>query len=289
MNEWENQISINPQRDPFEVIYINDIRDALRNDDKFNELDGATRKSIDNDKLAIPYQQDREGYNGTDHLAYWLGGRSDYKTYVDIYKKDSTSGINKITHLDFGCASGRFLRHMINQCDFDAKVYGCDLNRRHVEFLQRYFRQQNTCFFQNTSVPFLPLKSGELDSLTAYSVFSHIDLLETSWLMEFRRVLKTSGIALLSYHPLELLHEENAHLPFYNSIARHSEWMDISKRVRDGGQDKIVIRWKNDASYTANVFLSEEYVKLTWGSIMEIVEIRPNAHGYQSICVLKNV
>src|SRR6185503_12477254 len=54
--------------------------------------------------------------------------------------------------------------------------------------------------FQCTALPSLPLPDASLDLVTAFSVFTHIDEYELTWLLELRRLLKSGGIAYLTIH-----------------------------------------------------------------------------------------
>ena len=52
----------------------------------------------------------------------------------------------------------------------------------------------------NTAFPSLPLSDQYFDLVTAYSVFTHINETEISWLLELRRILKIGGIACITIH-----------------------------------------------------------------------------------------
>ncbi len=64
----------------------------------------------------------------------------------------------------------------------------CDINRRHVDWCNLHL-PRSIRVFQNTSLPLIPLPEGAVDLVSAFSVFSHIEAFDTTWLMEIRRVL----------------------------------------------------------------------------------------------------
>jgi ubiquinone/menaquinone biosynthesis C-methylase UbiE len=283
---WENSVSINPPESPFDVKYIlNYLREFEAGGGA--EQASAVMEALRLDTRAVPISSDREGYHGSDHLNYWLSGFTDMARFVEIKNKYVGLKSGAQTHLDFGCASGRFVRHFLYKNNPALKVYGCDINARHISFNNTYLNSASTTYFQNTSMPHLPLGDNSIDSLTAYSVFSHIDLLDTSWIMEFHRILKVGGLAVLTFHPLELLDPSNCDLPFYDNVKSHPEYDLEMSRYRSSERGKFTFRWRGSSSYTANVFLSEDYINKMWGGILRIVEFQKHAHAYQSICVME--
>ena len=100
--------------------------------------------------------------------------------------------------LDFGCASGRVLRHVACQQD-RAEPWGCDIARNNVEWISTHL-PRSIRVFQNTIFPHLPVEDRFFDVICAFSVFTHIDDFEDLWLLELRRVLRPGGIAFLTIH-----------------------------------------------------------------------------------------
>ncbi len=94
------------------------------------------------------------------------------------------------------------------------RAMGCDINRLHVEWCNAHL-PANCSAFQNHSVPSLPIEDNSLDAVTAYSVFTHIEAIETAWLAEIRRVLKPGGIAWLTVHTEKTLQDMNEDWPLW--------------------------------------------------------------------------
>src|SRR5262249_35950762 len=162
------------------------------------------------------------------------------------------------TFLDFGCASGRILRHMFYQAQ-TPEIWGCDINRRHVEWVSAHLPGEIRVF-QNTSLPHLPLPDSSVDVITAFSVFTHIESFDTAWLMELRRILKPNGIAWLTVHADRTWREMTPDWPIYNALVHHKDYAELAKH-RDLPAERIVFRWHGDRSYSANVFYREEYLR----------------------------
>ena len=80
-----------------------------------------------NDAAPLPHPDDRVRYGGDDHLAYWLSGLSD-ALYVGLLAEEYGSPLGPGTSfLDFGCASGRVLRH-VERLKPQVAIWGADLS-----------------------------------------------------------------------------------------------------------------------------------------------------------------
>ena len=101
--------------------------------------------------------------------------------------------------LDFGCGSGRALRHFVKEST-TWEMWGCDIDARSIQWLT-----------ENLSPPFhffevgneensqIPMPDGYFDLIWSYSVFTHITDDWGSWLLELHRVLKPDGLILISF------------------------------------------------------------------------------------------
>ena len=193
---WEDLITLNSGLDK-SFLVLGRAADYLEIDsrkDWWNELDYVD--SLDKDSWPLPEIDDREGYYGTDHFSYWASGLQDAKMLLEAA---SQMGIQHPQQfLDIGCASGRVTRHTALLVPA-MKTLGCDINRWHVEWCNRYL-PPSICTFQNHSVPTLPIESNSVDIVSAFSVFTHIEALETAWLMEIKRILRPGGMATPKEH-----------------------------------------------------------------------------------------
>ena len=106
--------------------------------------------------------------------------------------------------LDFGCGSGRVLRHFLDVAE-RAEVYGCDVDEASIEWLRANLSPPLRPFVSYDE-PVLPQPDDFFDLIYALSVFTHLTHHWAGWLLELRRVLKPGGILIASY-----LHEEPSH------------------------------------------------------------------------------
>jgi hypothetical protein len=69
-------------------------------------------ESVKRDRSLLPKTSDREGYYGDNHIAYWASGLRDYQILTDLARKHD---VQIRDYFDFGCASGRVIRHFAAQ------------------------------------------------------------------------------------------------------------------------------------------------------------------------------
>ena len=190
------------------------------------------------------------------------------------------------TLLDIGCATGRLIRHAHAHSHVGfGEVVGCDINRAHVDWVGR-FLPAGIKVFQNTSIPALPLRDASVDVVTAFSVFTHIECFDTTWLMELRRILRPGGVAWLTIHGERTWRDIAPTWPLYASLTSHPDYA----RYRTGSglpKERLVFRWHAERSYSANVFYAETYIRRVWGRILAVRDIFPALPFFQDVVVLQ--
>jgi len=77
--------------------------------------------------------------------------------------------------------------------------------------------------------------------------------------------------------------EEHA---IYQSLLSHPDFSPDLLKSRMP-QERMVYRWETDSSYRANVFYDEKYIRGTWGSYFQILDIIPAGHFYQDVVLLR--
>ena len=104
-----------------------------------------------------------------------------------------------INILDWGCGVGRNVIHLRKFVHNDALLYGCDVNRKMIEF--------DALNFKNISfnvIPFVPPTSYQdnyFNLVYGISIFTHIKAsLQQDWIKEIHRILKVRGIFLFTTH-----------------------------------------------------------------------------------------
>jgi len=280
---WEDFIVLNSGVDKhFEVLPK--AADHMATDTRLSwwtKLDYAA--ALARDTWPLPKTEDREGYYGSDHFSYWASGLLDARMLIDTAREMQ---VPLGTYLDLGCASGRVTRHTALEVQ-EMKTYGCDINRLHVEWCNRFLPPQVTTF-QNTSIPSLPMESNSVDIVSAYSVFTHIEAMETSWLMELRRILRPGGIAWITLHTEGTLKDMTPDWPLWSPVMKHpkaASLFDTEARTFEG--ERLVLRWLSGRSYSSNVFYKEAYVRSHWGRIMEVADFRRRHPSFQDVVILR--
>lgn len=278
---WENLICLNSDKEPsFEII--RPAKDHYESDErKLEWLDLDYQSALERDIFPLPIPSDREGYYGPDHFSYWASGLRD----AILLQEAATQYNVKInSYLDLGCASGRVLRHFAVQWPH-IQTIGCDINRLHVEWCNTYL-PQNALVFQNHSIPSLPLPDSSVDAVSAYSVFTHIEGLETAWLMEIRRILRPGGIAWITLHSEFTLQEMDESWPLWSPTMGHPKASGLIDENRHFEGDRLVMRWLSGRSYSSNVFYKLDYIKRHWGRYFTINDVRRRCPSFQDVVIL---
>lgn len=232
---------------------------------------------INRDQAQLPNGDNREGYFNQNHLAFWLSGYRDYrKTLADV----EPYGISGGRYFDFGGSTGRVFRHFAFQSD-QWDVWSSDFKISSVEWNQLHYPTSIKVFL-NSSNPSLPLPDNHFDLVTAYSVFTHINETETTWLLELRRILKVGGVAYISIHDEATW---SVHDPLlWDTVEKFRPDISDLKEMPIG---KTVVTFRDDDPYNCNVFHSREYIKKVWGRFFEICEIKSRCHDKQAVVICR--
>jgi SAM-dependent methyltransferase len=200
-------------------------------------------------------------------------------------ERANTYGVTVKDYLDFGCASGRVLRHFAIQHP-EIRSIGCDINRLHVEWCNTYL-PDNCTTFQNHAIPSLPLEDSSLDLISAFSVFTHIESLETTWLMEIKRVLRPGGLAWITVHTEHTLQEMTEDWPLWKPVMKHRQSRKLLDSRRNFKGNRLVLRLLENRSYASNVFYKLDYLKEHWSRIFDIVEVLRRFPTFQDVLILR--
>jgi SAM-dependent methyltransferase len=289
---WENDLSSKSQdEEPFENgPPICDRLHELRNIGQhvpaslLGEVE--IREMAAQDRAPIPNSQDREGYLPGNDGAYWLSGLADF---LKITKVATELGIAVDRYFDFGCASGRVIRHFAAQTNI-SEIWASDINARHIRWLCE-FMPHRVIPMANFALPTFPIADQSIDLVSAFSVFTHIDTFETCWLAEIRRILCPGGVAYLTIHNEDTWSSlrEVVDDP-ENRLVRAMIRVDGETPLKILGplpQNRIVYRTTELGPYRAQVFHSNDYVRNVWGRFLDVLEILPRHHGRQAVVILR--
>lgn len=242
------------------------------------------QKVIEADPNPLPPTGNREGYYGEDHFKFWASGLRERNTLLGHASK---LGVEVKSYLDFGCATGRVVRHFACLGEME-RVCGVDINRRHIEWINKFVPQKIEAA-QTTSIPSLPFADSTFDLVTAFSVFTHIEAFETAWLLVIQRVLKPGGIAWLTVHSDATWQQMKQGWPLFDALQNHPEFQpyrDSASRAQMPSE-RLVFRVNIGRSYKSNVFYTTEYLNRVWGRFFDIVELLPRTPDYQDVMVMR--
>lgn len=279
------------------------VKDMLTEDNTmfhYTDIDG-NQVAIDFRELAardphpIPMPVDREGYGTVEFSPrFWATGYSDWcnvKTAIDRFMPNQIRPGEQLRLLDFGCASGRVLRHVHTFAGDTTDIWGCDFAPENVNWIKRYLPGDIKMFLNNAN-PHLPFTDGYFDVITAFSVFTHIDLFEDAWLLELRRITKPGGL-------LYLTTQNDAAWPLINERPASMKHMERANGI-DGNphvstelfanampQDRLVFRMSKDDNYNCNVWVTNEYIREQWSRYFDVHHIADNGHtNFQSPVIM---
>lgn len=150
-----------------------------------------------------------------------------YETFNLNYDKFYTNGkptaewlVNHISEfkkfenlsiLDWGCGTGRIIRHLPSILEKNNSIFGTDYNQKYVKWCSENLT--GIQFKLNGLQPPLDFKNSSMDVIYGISIFTHLsEALHFSWMKELTRVLKNDGILFLTthgnVHKFKLLEEE---------------------------------------------------------------------------------
>jgi len=227
------------------------------------------------DGLPLPPPVLRMGYAADDE-EYIRSGRASAEALRGLLADHSVALEPGSAILDWGCTTGRVLRHFGNEA-VAGQVWGCDIDAPSIEWardnLSPPFR-----FFTGTYLPHLPFADGSFRFIYGLSVFTHIEHLADAWLLEMHRLLEPGGCAIFSIH--------DEHTVAALRQGQRPPWMptDLSWDAILGHEATVVRGDRWNRIYT---FFRTDYVRRVWGQYFEVAEIRPESEGYQAAVVMR--
>lgn len=229
--------------------------------------------------LPVPPMDLWLGY-GSKSEEYLSWGKIQVNTLIDILK---TSGFELRSKkiLDLGCGAGRMVRWFKPYTD-TCEVWGTDISSEHIYWANNYLKPPFN-FATTTTIPHLPFEDRFFDLIYAGSVFTHIDDLTESWLLELKRVISVEGrifITIHDRHTLELLDER----PYWKESMLNN-YLKSNQLFLDN-IDKFAI-FVGMRGPDSQVIYDLDYFCDSLKNIFEVISIHPEAYGYQTGILLK--
>lgn len=226
---------------------------------------------VDGEPLPLPPVAERHGSSATDQ-DYLEWGRYEKEIIVN-YARDVLPSMEHISIMDFGCSSGRILRHFQPEMqEKQWRVTGVDVSARRIEWMRRNFPREFQVY-TGSFLPILPFEDNSFDVIYGMSVFTHIKYLWDLWLLELRRVLKPGGALIQS------VHTEHA----WDFFSGHAD----DPAVRDSLGPMLINHKQMPADFVYygdldknQVFWKKDIVTEFWGRYFDDVKVYPPPERY---------
>jgi len=179
--------------------------------------------------------------------------------------------------LEMGCAAGRMLRCLEDVTD-ECEIWGTDISGEHIVWCKQNLSPPFH-FFITTTTPHLPFADGYFDVIYAGSVFTHIDDLADTWLLELRRLLKPGGRLYITIHDNDTIR-----------ILSEQRNLDLSKTLfcrQDFFENNDYGMFTIGRFMRSQVFFDKDYLTRTLNPFFEVCSVTPEAYGFQTGYLLR--
>lgn len=227
--------------------------------------------------LPLPPPELRAGYSPIDDDAYLHSGARDVASIRAFMQRHAPDAADPMRILDWGCSSGRMLRHFADVAQRGGEVWGCDLCATAMNWASENLSPPLR-FFQSTTRPSLPLPDASMDLIYGNSVFTHIRELFDTWLMELRRVVRPGGLVFTTI--LDEVAWERCRASAENPVRKRCATLDFSEPMKDdfvcyGGAFDPVTFWHTEG------------VRRRWSFAFEVLAIQEGVVPYQTGVLLR--
>lgn len=172
--------------------------------------------------------------------------------------------------LDFGCGPGRVLT-WLQSVHEDWNFVGTDMDIEAIDWATENL-SHIASFDCNEIRPPLKYDDAYFDLVFCISVFTHLpEDMQTEWLLELRRVVKSGSVVALSVHGEQLLpqHMRMPERGFYYSVG--------------AGTDGL-------PNYYQTSFQTSEYIQNEWSKILKVEKImKDQIAGQQDLIICRRI
>ena len=240
---------------------------------KFYFRDPATLRAAPGaDGLPVPPNDWRQGYYPNDDGGYLASGRATSEYLRSILRDHGAPLSPGDAVMDWGCASGRVLRHFGNEA-LSAELWGVDLDARLIDWAKENLSPPFR-FVTCSAYPHLPFEDRKFAFIYALSVFTHIEHLQDLWLMELNRVMRPGGIAAFSVH--------NEYTVGLMQNSKEGEglrrWLPAGLDVGEILKHEVTVVSRKGWEPTL-LFFRSDWIRRDWGHYFDVLEIRDAPTG----------
>ncbi|MDB5561380.1 MAG: Methyltransferase type 11 [Hyphomicrobiales bacterium] len=241
---------------------------------------------------------------------FWIGYGNDFgdkgkEWYITKGKRDVDRMLEIVTAsgfsltpgsrvLEMGCAAGRMIRHL-NSFSESCEIWGVDVDATLINWCKHNISPPFQ-FATTTTIPHLPFADSYFDFIYTGSVFTHIDDLAESWLLELRRILSPEGrlyVTIHDRHTIKMLDDGY----FYDKTGYFTDKNNKEVHLTTTLNSDATYRSEKDTfgmlvigrDYGSQVFYDVEYFRKMVVPMYEILSITEEAYGYQTAILLKKV
>jgi SAM-dependent methyltransferase len=226
----------------------------------------------------------RMGHSADDRK-YLEAGEKNANAVRRILEREKVSLDGGASLLEWGCASGRTLRHFAREAE-RGDFWGADQHGPCILWAKQNLSPPFK-FLTCTAYPHLPFEDNKFTAVFGLSVFTHIAHLVDAWLMEFRRILRPGGYALFSIHDEHTWRILAEDAGLRETWLRHG-WIGEEDLSQDLGHDVAVYKIGGGGDWGRIVtFFRTAWVAREWGQYLDVVSFEPGGIGYQTLVVLR--
>ena len=184
--------------------------------------------------------------------------------------------------MDWGCTTGRVLRHFAEEAQ-TSEIWGADIHQPSINWAKASLSPPFH-FFVSSSFPYLPFPDNKFSAIYGLSVMTHLVSFRDMWLMELKRILKPDGLLILTIHDEQTIKylKENLNNPLTSAYKYILRKVDFDHLLNH--EVTVIKGAKWSGCY---IFFKTDYIRREWGRYLEILEIQPYAEGIQSAVVMK--
>lgn len=153
--------------------------------------------SFENPTIILPPDYYMYETFALDYHKIYYGGLETAEWVTNHFKNHFEFKNKKI--LDWGCGSGRIIRHISTFIDNSNSIIGTDYNLKYTTWCKE--NTKNVTINNNELTPPLKYKNSSFDAIYGISIVTHLsEKMHHLWLEELHRTLKKGGFLLLTTH-----------------------------------------------------------------------------------------